>query len=139
MVPWPGRALPTGTSWVSSSPLSRKQGLHGGKQVIAFQGELSSGAVDRWEASASSRRESLKEDPGAHAHLSLGEAGASVHPGWSPRAALLPRVGGEGAGGGPKARNPQGDLRGSAGAPRMDHRQVQRLESLGDGGHRLAG
>lgn len=38
-----------GTSWFSSSPLSRDQGLHDGKQVIAFQGELSAGAADRPE------------------------------------------------------------------------------------------
>ena len=80
-VPWPGRTLPTGTSWFSSSPLSRKQGLHGGKWVIAFRGELSAGAVDEREVSASSRTKSVKEDSGARALLSLGEAGASLLPG----------------------------------------------------------
>lgn len=72
-----------GTSWFSSSPLSRKQGLHDGKQVIAFQGELSAGAVDRREVSASSRTKSVKEDSGARAHLSPGGGWRFPPPGLS--------------------------------------------------------
>lgn len=131
-VPWPGRTLPTGTSWFSSSPLSRKKGLHGGKRVIAFRGELSVAAVDGREVSASSRAKSVKEDSGARARLSLGEAGTSLLLGWARRAALWRGVGREGVGRGSKARNPQGDLRGSAGPPGMDCRQVWSSGSLGD-------